>query len=104
LRIKENHSIFSVSSRQRVLNRSTLLSTTVVIGLTASKPHLVFSFLTSRTEVSCAPMKGMWWGCAIEAPDPFALATFYSELLDWPIGHREPRTENRHSRCPEGSI
>ena len=35
---------------------------------------------------------GMWWGTAIEAPDPAALARFYSELLDWPIGHEEPGT------------
>jgi len=34
----------------------------------------------------------MWWGCAIEARDPAALATFYSELLGWPIGHQEPGT------------
>jgi catechol 2,3-dioxygenase-like lactoylglutathione lyase family enzyme len=34
----------------------------------------------------------MWWGCAIEAPDPDALARFYSELLGWPIGHQEPGT------------
>jgi hypothetical protein len=27
----------------------------------------------------------MWWGIAVEAPDPFALARFYSELLAWPI-------------------
>jgi len=27
---------------------------------------------------------GMWWGTAIEAPDPGALAKFYSELLGWP--------------------
>jgi predicted enzyme related to lactoylglutathione lyase len=32
----------------------------------------------------------MWWGSAIEAPDAGALAEFYSQLLDWPIGHREP--------------
>jgi hypothetical protein len=32
----------------------------------------------------------MWWGAAIEAPDPHALARFYSELLGWPIGHEEP--------------
>lgn len=37
-------------------------------------------------------MGGMWWGTAIEAPDPGALAHFYSELLDWPIGHEEPGT------------
>lgn len=36
--------------------------------------------------------KDMWWGNAIEAPDPDALATFYSRLLDWPIVHREPGT------------
>jgi Glyoxalase-like domain len=35
---------------------------------------------------------GMWWGTAIEAPDPSALARFYSGLLDWPIGHEEPGT------------
>ena len=29
---------------------------------------------------------------AIEAPDPGALARFYSELLEWPIGHEEPGT------------
>jgi catechol 2,3-dioxygenase-like lactoylglutathione lyase family enzyme len=34
----------------------------------------------------------MWWGAAIEAPDPLALARFYSELLGWPIGHEEPGT------------
>ncbi len=34
----------------------------------------------------------MWWGTAIEAPDPGALATFYSELLGWPLGHEEPGT------------
>jgi predicted enzyme related to lactoylglutathione lyase len=36
--------------------------------------------------------QGMWWGTAIEAPDPGALARFYSELLGWPIGHEEPGT------------
>jgi predicted enzyme related to lactoylglutathione lyase len=34
----------------------------------------------------------MWWGTAIEAPDPGALARFYSELLDWPVAHQEPGT------------
>jgi predicted enzyme related to lactoylglutathione lyase len=34
----------------------------------------------------------MWWGAAIEAPDPAALARFYAALLDWPIGHEEPGT------------
>jgi predicted enzyme related to lactoylglutathione lyase len=34
----------------------------------------------------------MWWGNAIEAPDPTALAVFYSELLDWPKVHQEPGT------------
>jgi Glyoxalase-like domain len=37
-------------------------------------------------------MGGMWWGVAIEAPSPGALAEFYSELLGWPIGHEEPGT------------
>jgi catechol 2,3-dioxygenase-like lactoylglutathione lyase family enzyme len=34
----------------------------------------------------------MWWGTAIEAPDPGALAAFYSELLGWPVAHAEPAT------------
>ncbi|WP_433389464.1 VOC family protein [Micromonospora sp. KLBMP9576] len=34
----------------------------------------------------------MWWGTAIEAPDPGALARFYSSLLGWPITHEEPGT------------
>jgi predicted enzyme related to lactoylglutathione lyase len=37
-------------------------------------------------------MDGMWWGVAIEAPNPGALANFYSELLGWPVGHEEPGT------------
>lgn len=36
--------------------------------------------------------KELWWGTAIEAPDPGALAAFYSELLDWPVVHEEPGT------------
>ena len=39
-----------------------------------------------------ARTNGMWWGVAIEAPDPAALARFYSELLGWPVGHEEPGT------------
>ena len=35
---------------------------------------------------------GMWWGAAIEAPDPAALGRFYAQLLEWPIGHEEPGT------------
>jgi catechol 2,3-dioxygenase-like lactoylglutathione lyase family enzyme len=31
-------------------------------------------------------------GTAIEAPDPKALAAFYSKLLDWPLVHEEPGT------------
>ncbi|MBB5873660.1 catechol 2,3-dioxygenase-like lactoylglutathione lyase family enzyme [Allocatelliglobosispora scoriae] len=34
----------------------------------------------------------MWWGVAIEAPDPGALARFYAELLGWPVVHEEPGT------------
>jgi len=45
---------------------------------------------------------GMWWGTALEAPDPSALARFYSELLGWPIGHEEPGTSVL--TAPEGSI
>jgi predicted enzyme related to lactoylglutathione lyase len=35
---------------------------------------------------------GMWWGTAIEAPDPGALARFYSQLVGWPIVEDEPGT------------
>jgi catechol 2,3-dioxygenase-like lactoylglutathione lyase family enzyme len=45
---------------------------------------------------------GMWWGTAVEAPDPGALARFYSELLGWPIVHEEPGTTIL--RAPEGPI
>jgi hypothetical protein len=44
----------------------------------------------------------MWWGTAIEAPDPGALARFYAELLGWIIGHEEPDTTIL--AAPEGSI
>ena len=44
----------------------------------------------------------MWWGTAIEAPDPSTLARFYSQLLGWPIGHEEPGTTI--VSAPQGSI
>jgi catechol 2,3-dioxygenase-like lactoylglutathione lyase family enzyme len=44
----------------------------------------------------------MWWGTAIEAPDPVALATFYSELLGWPVVHQEPGTAV--VAAPQGQI
>jgi len=47
-------------------------------------------------------MPGMWWGTAMEAPDPAALARFYSALLGWPIGHEEPGTSI--VAAPEGPI
>ena len=47
-------------------------------------------------------MTGMWWGTAIEAPDPSALAHFYADLLGWPIGHEEPGTSIL--AAPEGSV
>ena len=47
-------------------------------------------------------VKGMWWGTALEAPDPLALATFYSDLLGWPVTHREPGTAIL--AVPEGPI
>jgi catechol 2,3-dioxygenase-like lactoylglutathione lyase family enzyme len=45
-----------------------------------------------HTQKVQARVPGMWWGCTIEAPDPAALASFYSDLLGWPIGHQEPGT------------
>jgi catechol 2,3-dioxygenase-like lactoylglutathione lyase family enzyme len=44
----------------------------------------------------------MWWGVAIEAPDPGALAAFYSQLVGWPIVHQEPGTAV--VAPPQGSI
>jgi catechol 2,3-dioxygenase-like lactoylglutathione lyase family enzyme len=35
---------------------------------------------------------GMWWGNAIEAPDPAALARFYADLLGFAIVHEQPGT------------
>lgn len=43
--------------------------------------------------------KGMWWGAAIEAPHPAALAAFYSRLLDWPVVHEEAG----HGHCQAAS-
>jgi predicted enzyme related to lactoylglutathione lyase len=34
----------------------------------------------------------MWWGTAVEAPDPSALAHFYAQLLGWSVAHEEPGT------------
>ncbi|MGW0762939.1 VOC family protein [Streptomyces sp. NPDC002814] len=31
-----------------------------------------------------------WWGVVLEAPDPQALARFYSELLGWEIAKEDP--------------
>jgi catechol 2,3-dioxygenase-like lactoylglutathione lyase family enzyme len=31
----------------------------------------------------------MWWGIAVEAPDPPALAAFYGQLLGWPVVGQE---------------
>ncbi|MFJ3139325.1 VOC family protein [Streptomyces sp. NPDC086843] len=31
-----------------------------------------------------------WWGVVLEAPDPSALARFYSEVLGWEISRDEP--------------
>ena len=39
-----------------------------------------------------ARTEGMWWGVALESPDPSALAGFYPGLLGWPIVHEEPGT------------
>lgn len=47
-------------------------------------------------------IKGMWWGMAVEAPDPRALARFYSELIGWPVVHEEPGT-TVVATTPDGS-
>jgi predicted enzyme related to lactoylglutathione lyase len=45
---------------------------------------------------------GMWWGTAVEAPDPGALANFYSRLLGWTVAHEEPGAVILSA--PEGQI
>jgi hypothetical protein len=44
----------------------------------------------------------MWWGTAIEAPDPGALANFYSELLGWPMALALGATVARYQ--PQGNV
>lgn len=44
----------------------------------------------------------MWWGTAIESRNPLALATFYSRLLDWPLGHHDAGTAILNA--PGGSV
>ena len=34
----------------------------------------------------------MWWGVALEAPNPPALAAFYHQLVGWNVVHEEPGT------------
>jgi len=34
----------------------------------------------------------MWWGVAVEAPDPAGLAAFYSQLLGWTVIDEAPGT------------
>lgn len=46
--------------------------------------------------------EGMWWGMAVEAPDPVGLATFYAELLGWRVGHAE--SGSVVLAAPEGSV
>jgi catechol 2,3-dioxygenase-like lactoylglutathione lyase family enzyme len=45
----------------------------------------------------------MWWGPAVEAPDPASLARFYSALLYWPVVHEEPGTAVVGA-TPEGTV
>ena len=45
---------------------------------------------------------GMWWGTSIETTEPSALASFYSQLLEWPVVHEEPGTAILSS--PDGPI
>jgi catechol 2,3-dioxygenase-like lactoylglutathione lyase family enzyme len=45
---------------------------------------------------------GMWWGLAVEAPDPSALARFYADLTGWPVSHEEAGTAIL--AAPGGSI
>jgi catechol 2,3-dioxygenase-like lactoylglutathione lyase family enzyme len=44
----------------------------------------------------------MWWGAAIEAPDPAALAKFYSDLLGWSVVHQESGTTV--VSAPQGAV
>ena len=44
----------------------------------------------------------MWWGVAVEAPEPEALARFYSSLLTWPVVGQDDGSYIL--RAPEGRI
>ena len=43
-----------------------------------------------------------WWHTTIEAPDPAALAAFYSAFLEWPVVHEVPGTSVVSP--PQGSV
>jgi catechol 2,3-dioxygenase-like lactoylglutathione lyase family enzyme len=64
-------------------------------NVTRATPERETRAMLTRTD-------GMWWGTAIEAPDPAALASFYAELLGWSIVHQEPGTAI--VGAPEGRI
>ncbi len=43
-----------------------------------------------------------WWGVVLEAPDPHALARFYSDLLGWEIAKQD--AEGAAIAPPEGVV
>jgi Glyoxalase-like domain len=54
-------------------------------------PLIPDSFLLHPGDMK-SRVDGMWFGVAVEAPDPSGLAHFYSALLEWPIVNDEPGT------------
>ncbi|HZN73020.1 MAG TPA: VOC family protein [Micromonosporaceae bacterium] len=46
--------------------------------------------------------KDMWWGLVIEAPDPGALAGFYTQLLGWPVVEEDP--DHAVLGTPQGNV
>ena len=78
----------------RAMQREPSVDETILAG-TRQRRGCETPSVRSRTD-------GMWWGTAIEAPDPVALATFYSSLLGWPVLHEEPGTVV--VAAPEGAI
>jgi hypothetical protein len=47
---------------------------------------------------------GMWWGTAIEAPDPAALANFYPELLGSSMNSMRPSPSFRTAGTCSGTL
>jgi catechol 2,3-dioxygenase-like lactoylglutathione lyase family enzyme len=57
-----------------------------------TSPKTKFSHMDRYDRRMRGRSRDMWWGPALESPDPAAAAAFYSRLLSWPVVHQEPGT------------